>query len=240
MLIEDELFNKMKSRDKISLVCAFCQNIFLKPKNEIQRVMKGNYHGSCDFCSIKCVWNSRKKRLSCHCTECGTPFEKTPSTMTVNNFCSQRCHGIFYQKNKKTGFRQSKAEIFLVHLLKSEFLDLKIESSNRRFIGLEIDILLPEIKIAIEINGIVHFLPIYGNDKLNKIQMNDSNKIKLLQEKSFQIIVIDISHLKTEREMNKFILEYFHNQLKSFIKSKLENTGIEPETFQSVLVFETS
>lgn len=240
ILIDSEQLRETKSRDKVPLMCALCQGVFFKPKNEIQRVIKGNYHGSCDFCSRKCTMDSRKKREFVKCTECNASFEKTLGRITNNNFCSQHCHGVFYQKNKKTGFRQSKAELFLIQLISSEFPNLRIEESNRKFIGLELDILIPDIKTAIEINGIVHFLPIYGSDKLNRIQVNDQNKEKLIKEKSFQLISLDISKLKTEKEMNAFLLEYFHNNLKEVIKSKLEDTGVEPETFQSVLVFETS
>lgn len=54
--------------------------------------------------------------------------------------------------------------------------------------GLEIDLYLPKIKTIIEIDGPSHFLPIWGEEKLNKQINADLRKTGLLLTKGFVII----------------------------------------------------
>ena len=56
--------------------------------------------------------------------------------------------------------------------------------------GLEVDIAIPSLKLAIEWNGIVHFKPIYGKRKLKKIQFKDAEKLKIAANKNINLIII--------------------------------------------------
>lgn len=56
--------------------------------------------------------------------------------------------------------------------------------------GYEADIVIPAIKLAIEWNGIVHFKPIYGQTKLNKIQQRDAEKQKIASKKGINLLVV--------------------------------------------------
>ena len=56
--------------------------------------------------------------------------------------------------------------------------------------GLEADISIPSLNLAIEWNGIVHFKPIYGQTKLDKIQDKDAEKLKIAANKNINLIVI--------------------------------------------------
>jgi hypothetical protein len=54
----------------------------------------------------------------------------------------------------------------------------------------EIDIFIPSLKLGIEINGILHYEPIYGEDKLNKIINNDKAKIIACYEVGVELAVL--------------------------------------------------
>ena len=54
----------------------------------------------------------------------------------------------------------------------------------------EADISIPSLNLAIEWNGIVHFKPIYGQTKLDKIQDKDAEKLKIAANKNINLIVI--------------------------------------------------
>lgn len=56
--------------------------------------------------------------------------------------------------------------------------------------GLEADIAIPELKLAIEWNGIVHFKPIYGRSKLARIRQKDAEKQKIANDKDINLIII--------------------------------------------------
>ena len=55
---------------------------------------------------------------------------------------------------------------------------------------LEVDLFLPEFKVAIEIDGPGHFLPIWGEEKLNKQQKADIIKQGLLLNQGYVILRI--------------------------------------------------
>jgi hypothetical protein len=50
--------------------------------------------------------------------------------------------------------------------------------------------------LAFELNGIFHYEPIYGNDKLAQIQNNDTRKFQACVERGIEMCTIDSSGLK--------------------------------------------
>ena len=59
---------------------------------------------------------------------------------------------------------------------------------------LEIDLVLPELGIAIEINGPSHFLPIWGEKSLKRQMKADTQKYGIVLSTGFKLIII--KHLK--------------------------------------------
>ena len=53
------------------------------------------------------------------------------------------------------------------------------------------DIYIPSLNLAFELNGIFHYEPIYGLDKLTNTQKNDQRKFKLCLENNISLCVID-------------------------------------------------
>ena len=60
----------------------------------------------------------------------------------------------------------------------------------------ELDIYIPSLKLAFELNGIFHYEPIHGMDLLSKIQNNDNRKILACAEQQIELCIIDSTDLK--------------------------------------------
>jgi hypothetical protein len=76
-------------------------------------------------------------------------------------------------------------------LLEEKYPNFEIIPNDKELLdGYEVDISIPELKLAIEWNGIVHFKPIYGKQKLQKIQSRDAEKLKIANDKNINLIVI--------------------------------------------------
>lgn len=71
---------------------------------------------------------------------------------------------------------------------------------NNRF---HIDILLPELKTAIEIDGPTHFKAIWGNKDLEKVKLADNNKDGLLLNAGFSIIRVQQRKNLTKKLVNQ-------------------------------------
>jgi hypothetical protein len=63
------------------------------------------------------------------------------------------------------------------------FPNEKIIFNGKEAIESELDIYFPERKIGFEINGIFHYEPIYGEEKMKKIQQNDKEKREKCRQK---------------------------------------------------------
>ena len=89
------------------------------------------------------------------------------------------------------GKEGSKLEKFLYEQLTTS--GFKVEFHKKYLIqneNLEIDMYLPDLKTIIEVDGPSHFLPIWGEEKLQKQIKADFNKTGLILSKGFAIIRI--------------------------------------------------
>jgi len=87
---------------------------------------------------------------------------------------------------------------------------------------LQIDIFLPEIATAIEIDGPTHFKPIWGEDKLQKQVSADSEKNGLLLTGGFNII-------RVKYDVSKITLKY-QNALENAINETLTELTAKQKT----------
>lgn len=79
--------------------------------------------------------------------------------------------------------------------------------------NLEVDIFLPSKNVIIEIDGPTHFLPIFGEDKLQKVMEADNKKNGLLIAKGFTVLRFkylakrfgEIQKRKVIKEIEKFL-----------------------------------
>ena len=117
--------------------------------------------------------------------ECKERWSKLPK-YKKKEFFDKAAEGV--RKAAKNG---SKTEIYLVEELRKN--GHVVEFHRKRLIPnekLEIDIFLPQLKTIIEINGISHYEPIHGEDKLQKKIKSDQTKYGLLAGNGFCIIVV--------------------------------------------------
>jgi len=191
-------FDSAKSQTKLPCKCEYCTNTFHKPKKEIVYELKNN-RGAIRFCSIRCCnHNSKGIKQLVLCDQCNTQFEKHTSQIkkSKNNFCSRSCSVTYNNKHKTTGNRRSKLEIWLEEQLTTLYPNLIIDYNKKDAIGSELDIYIPSLNLAFELNGIFHYEPIYGLDKLNQIQNNDNNKFQYCLKYGISLCIIDTSDQK--------------------------------------------
>jgi hypothetical protein len=71
--------------------------------------------------------------------------------------------------------------------------DLELICNQKTAIESELDFYFPQLRFAIELNGITHYEPIYGADKFEKIQNNDKRKVIACYEKGIELTIVDTS-----------------------------------------------
>lgn len=199
-LYTNEEFNSSTSRNFLKCECYTCNKPFFKEKREINRVLSGKRPNDCRFCSKTCLTKSHQTNspVNIKCTNCGKVFTKPFNQFkkTNNHFCSRSCNATYNNKNKTHGTKRSKLEVYIEEQLTFLYPNLPIDYNKKDTIGSELDIFIPSLNIAFELNGIFHYEPIYGVDKLNQIQNNDISKSKLCHEHKIDLCVIDISNQK--------------------------------------------
>lgn len=194
----NEQFNNSKSKDLLPCECYQCNQIFYSTKHTIQRALNPNNVTQNKFCSIKCRYSFTNKKIDVICNNCNNTFQKQLNQIvkTKNNFCCQSCAATYNNKHKTTGNRRSKLEIYLEEQLTFLYPNLPMDFNKKDTIGSELDIYIPSLNIAFELNGIFHYEPIYGINKLEQIKNNDHNKFKLCIEHKIDLCIIDTSSQK--------------------------------------------
>jgi len=197
-LYTEEEYNNSKSTNKLPCECYQCGNTFYKIKKEITSYLKGNPKHSIKYCSLRCVGDSNKVIKTVKCENCGNEFDKLPSELkrTKNSFCSHSCHITYVNKNKTQGIRRSKLEVWIEEQLTNTYKGLHIDYNKTEAIGSELDIFIPSLNLAIELNGIFHYEPIFGVNKLQQIQENDISKSKACFDNQIDLCIIDTSSQK--------------------------------------------
>ena len=88
--------------------------------------------------------------------------------------------------------KRSKLEKYIESRLKTLYPNIRISFNNRKALGgPELDIYIPKLRLAFELNGEHHFSPIYGLEKLAQIQAQDTRKISLSKELGIDLVVVD-------------------------------------------------
>jgi len=193
------------------LVCEVCKKpVVDKTKHHIQIKNSTSYLEKRNrFCYVCCsascasTLSSRyHKPVIVFCMTCNKKLVRKPSNIepSGHTFCSKSCAGQYYNAHKTTGTRRSKLEIYLEEQLKIKYPNLEFVFNNKETIQSELDIYIPSLKLAFELNGIFHYEPIYGKDKLTSIQNNDDRKFQACLEQGIELCIIDSSKQKQVNE----------------------------------------
>lgn len=201
-LYTPDQFAQSRSRDLLPLQCAQCKQTFVRPKHHIQgAIASGRKY---DYCCKACeVAKLKVGRHTFKCRQCGGEVLRKPGELATrqrkkltHHFCSQRCAGTYNSQHRKTGVRRSKLEQWIEKSLLACYPTLTVHYNRTDAVDAELDIFIPSLKLAFELNGIFHYEAIYGSDKLNSTQRNDKRKFQACLEHDIELCVIDTSALK--------------------------------------------
>lgn len=213
-ITSQEEISQMKWSDLVTFQCQKCERNFTRPKKQYNEALKGS-RGPIRFCSNKCSACSTLKergkspKKEVECKNCSKMFCKRCCDIkkTKNNFCSKSCAATYNNTHKTSGNRKSKLEEWLESQLRDIYPNLIILFNRKDIINSELDIYIPSLKLAFELNGIFHYEPIFGEDKLSQIQNNDHRKFQACLEKNIELCIIDSSQQKkfTEVSSQKYL-----------------------------------
>lgn len=132
------------------------------------------------------------------CKQCSKTFRKynNQCLKRPNHFCSSSCAATYNNQHKAKGTRVSKLECWLHEQLPLLYPSLEFHFNQKDAINSELDIYIPSLKLAFELNGIFHYEVIYGPEKLAQIQNNDSRKIQACLERGIEICTVDVGWIK--------------------------------------------
>ena len=188
----------IKGIEKVPMECEFCAETFYLDAKYVRSDIKLGNNG-CKFCSIRCASRSKITSITKPCAQCIKITTRTlmefNKSKNGNIFCSRSCAAKFNNRNKSTGTRRSKFEIWIEQSLMEKYLNIEIIFNKLAEIGYELDIYIPYLKLAFEINGIFHYRPVYGDAKFASIIDNDLDKHKICERSGVKLISIDISSI---------------------------------------------
>jgi very-short-patch-repair endonuclease len=122
----------------------------------------------------------------------------------------------------------SKLELFLLEKLLSDGYVVEFhKEQNLLNTKLQIDLFLPNLNIAIEVDGPSHFEPVWGNDVLSKNKKYDNKKTGLILGKGLSLIRIKQTKDFSKSRANKIYQELIQciNTIDKIGADKVTNLG---------------
>jgi hypothetical protein len=211
----------------VNVSCDACNKKFQKTKFRCQPSL--GYENRKIFCNLACRNKGQEKpKHEIICLQCNKQFTSSCNYDSYRKFCSNSCSATYRNTHKKHGTRRSKLEIWLEQSLTSIYPNLEVHFNRKDAINSELDIYIPPLKLAFELNGIYHYEPIHGDKNLDRIKNNDNRKFQACLENNIELCIIDTSHQLYFKEQTSKI---FLNIIRDIIEKKMvESSGIEPPT----------
>jgi hypothetical protein len=91
--------------------------------------------------------------------------------------------------------------------------------NQKETIGSELDFYFPKLKLAIQINGPLHYQAIYGQKKLDQIQKMDIEKRNVCETMGIKLIEIDCSE---DKYLNKNKIAERLTQIKNILEEEVD------------------
>ena len=195
-------FTEAAANTRLPCKCYNCNKSFYVEKRYIIRELTHNYN-YVKFCSTECKNIYTGVLIKTICLNCNKPIKRTISTIKRNknnsSFCSQSCAASYNNAHKTIGTRISKLEKYIQSEL-IKLYDFEIKYNSKIEINSELDIYIASLQLAFELNGIFHYEPIFGQEKLSQIQNNDCRKFQACIEHNIELCIIDVTRLKYFKE----------------------------------------
>lgn len=222
-LFNQEQFDLCKAQETLQFKCLKCNNIFNVKKHHIMASMScmGKNGHKYKYCSKKCASSAKSDcRIKCICAWCKKTLTRAPSSVKDINrcFCCQSCSCKHQNANKCTGTRVSKLEKYIQQELVTIYPNIVFDFNKTSAIKSELDIYIPSLQLAFELNGIFHYEPIYGLNKLQSMKNNDNRKFQACIENGIELCIIDVSQ---QKKFSKETSQIFLNIIKSIISDKI-------------------
>lgn len=172
---------------------------------------------------------NRNGKVIVSCTHCSKEYKKGHYEFKrfKNHFCSSSCCATYNNKRRTTGFKVSKLEVYLQeHLQKGRHSSLTFSFNDRNVCdGYELDIYIPSLLLGFEINGIFHYKPIFGQEKLDNIIRKDLAKNIICKNKNIHLITIKDTSTKFSEKYGISIL----NTINGYIDDHITNTLVDKQ-----------
>jgi hypothetical protein len=211
-LYTDDDYKCAKYHDKLPIKCCGCGTITMRSKVSLMQTFR-YCNGDEVFCSPSCASKNNSKMLrptTCKCFNCSKDIQVSNNQInrskTKRFFCSQSCACTYNNTHKKYGTRISKLEKWIQSKL-TEMYSFEIHFNRKNAINSELDIYIPSLNLAFELNGIFHYEPIFGKEQLDKLQNNDNRKYQACIQHGIELCIIDTSKQKrvTEKSSQQFL-----------------------------------
>ena len=175
--------------ETLTLICNFCGKSFERPEFWVKLAHS--------YCDKKChgARITKDGAVTVPCGLCGKSVTRGKNRLALSKsghlFCNQQCAATY--NNDKWGHgtsRRSKMEKSIESHLRQAYPDLEFLTNDRDVVEGELDFYFPSLKLGIEINGIFHYEPIYGQSKLDSIQKRDKLKSVACREKGIELAIL--------------------------------------------------
>lgn len=222
----------LKNKD-IVFECEVCSSEFSSTKKYVRRALGITKHPrrpSLKYCSRSCMSKGKMTGNYVKCCVCEKEvYRNIKELVNESNrfFCSYSCKGIDWNRNKDFGTNRSKIEIWIEEELKGKY-DFEIIFNDRSVVidKYELDIYIPSLKMAFELNGIFHYEAIFGDDRLKITKERDLLKVNECLKKGIDLIVIDITDSKKfDKVKDKKYLDYIIKEINNKCDIVNKNTG---------------
>lgn len=209
-----------------TVTCFKCEKEFQRSNGQFYK--KRKYI----FCSQQCKIQFFTTKVTKPCGFCEKDVTRSlkeyNSSKSGKIFCNKSCAASYNNTHKTYGIRRSKLEIWLEDQLRIKYPDLDIHCNKTDTINLELDFLFPKLNFAFEINGIFHYKPIYGQEKLNKTQNIDKEKLFLCSKIGIQLHVIDISIYTDNNVLLNHLKSIIDNQISIYKEKNINFISNDP------------
>jgi len=176
---------------RVKINCKNCDKILYRPPSLLEG--KQNI-----FCSKECYDEFQDNKVEFKCEKCNKKAKMSKSLYDRgrHHFCSVECCA-------KYKFKESFVESQFEELVKK--LDIKYDRNTRSIVGpLELDFYFPDINYAVEVNGIIHYKPIYGEKHFKGQKERDRRKRKKCKELGITLRTVKPGNCKYETFMPRY------------------------------------